>query len=450
MIIWVHSLPERNEGQTRPFLELLHRKGIETTEYDWGSKPAPGVLLTSSFDEKVCTFVREASCGGIERILVVALNRASLAGGGAWELLRAGASDVMVWDGTSEVVEDVAVRFERWNAVDELLDSPVVRENLIGRSPEWVHVLRQVVEIARFTSASVLVTGESGTGKELIARLIHTLDPRPRKGELIVLDCTTVVPELSGSEFFGHDRGAFTGAVTSRDGAFALANGGTLFLDEVGELPHTLQAELLRVVQEHTYKRVGSNTWQKTEFRLVSASNRELSPHKNAGGFRPDLYYRITSWSCHLPPLRERREDIPALADHFVGKAWTEGKPPRISEDVLEYLTKHEYPGNIRELRQLVLRMVHRHTGRGPITAGDISEEERPPKKPDGRVWQDKEFERWVRKAVVLGATMREISRAAEDAAVHSAVAEENGSWPSVIRFETRPRSRSGWRNANP
>jgi transcriptional regulator with GAF, ATPase, and Fis domain len=429
MVIWIHTLPEHDRGPARSLTELLRPKQIETKEYDWSPRPAPGVLLISRCDDSVFGFVRTASCGGGSRILVLARERTLLRGGVAWELLRAGASDVMVWDGLPESVEDVAGRFERWKAVDEILESAVVQENLIGKSPVWRHILRDVIEVAKFSSASVLVSGESGTGKELIARLIHTLDPRPRKGELIVLDCTTVVPELSGSEFFGHERGSFTGAVASRDGAFALANGGTLFLDEVGELPHTLQAELLRVVQEHTYKRVGSNTWQKAEFRLISASNRELRPDKNAKGFRPDLYYRITSWSCCLPPLRQRREDIPALAEYFVRSNWNDGKVPRIDEDVLDYLMAREYPGNIRELRQLVLRMVQRHTGHGPITTGDLSEDERPRNSTGKRCWLDEEFEHKVRSAVALGATMREISRAAEDLAVRSAVAEENGSW---------------------
>jgi transcriptional regulator with GAF, ATPase, and Fis domain len=429
MVIWLHSLPEYDTEQARSLADFLSSWKIETKTYEWSLRPTPGLLLVSRCDDRVYGFVRSASCGGGARILVLARERASLAEGAAWELLRAGASDVMVWDGTLEGAEDVVGRLERWNAVDEILDSAVVRENLIGKSATWKHILREVIEIAKFSSASVLVSGESGTGKELIARLIHTLDARPRKGELIVLDCTTVVPELSGSEFFGHERGAFTGAVASRDGAFALANGGTLFLDEVGELPHTLQAELLRVVQEHTYKRVGSNTWQKADFRLVSASNRELRPDKNAKGFRPDLYYRITNWSCRLPPLRERREDIPALVDYFVRVCRDDATVLAIDEDVLDYLMAREYPGNIRELRQLVLRMVQRHTGHGPITTGDLSEDEWPPKNKSKRCWMDQEFEHKVHSAVALGATMREISQAAEDLAVRSAVAQENGSW---------------------
>ena len=152
----------------------------------------------------------------------------------------------------------------------------------------------------------MLSLGETGTGKELAARLIHTLDRRPRKGDLVVLDCATVVPQLAGSEFFGHERGAFTDAVAGRDGCFALANGGTLFLDEIGELPLTLQAELLRAIQERTFKRVGSNVWRSSVFRLVCASNRELLAEVGQSAFRMDLYYRVASVTITLPPLRDR------------------------------------------------------------------------------------------------------------------------------------------------
>jgi transcriptional regulator with GAF, ATPase, and Fis domain len=151
----------------------------------------------------------------------------------------------------------------------------------------------------------------------MVARLIHNLDSRPGKGNLVVLDCTTVVPSLSGSEFFGHDRGAYTGAVLERKGAFELADGGTLFLDEVGELPAPMQAELLRVVQEGTFKRVGSNLWRKSEFRLICATNRNLEEEQEVGTFRSDFYYRIAGWKLRLPSLRERPDDIVALFLHF-------------------------------------------------------------------------------------------------------------------------------------
>jgi transcriptional regulator with GAF, ATPase, and Fis domain len=217
-----------------------------------------------------------------------------------------------------------------------------------------------------------LITGESGTGKELIARLIHTLDPRQNKRDLVVLDGASVVPELSGSEFFGHERGAFTGAVATREGAFALADGGTLFLDEAGELPMTLQAELLRVMQEGSYKRVGSNNWQRTDFRLVSATNRDLLAEEMRGCFRRDFYYRIAGWVCHLSPLRERPEDILPLARRFMEKL-RPGESYEFDDAAREYLLTRKYPGNVRDLRQLVTRIFYRHVGPGPITVGDIA-----------------------------------------------------------------------------
>src|SRR5262249_34154921 len=140
-----------------------------------------------------------------------------------WSLLEAGAADVLAWD-AKDSASEIAVRLERWDAVDEVLDSPLVANNLVGKSQSWRAVLRQCVELGKFSSASVLLTGENGTGKELAARLIHSIDARADKQDLVIVDCTTIVPELSGSEFFGHEKGAFTGAASARDGAFALAN----------------------------------------------------------------------------------------------------------------------------------------------------------------------------------------------------------------------------------
>ena len=328
MQIWMHSSAAEGE-HVRRVDQALAAADIETTQYHWGSAPAHGLFLIDRTDDAALSFLRRSSQDAAGRILAIRLPVAGAIPSETWDLLDAGAADVVSWSDGEDFLHDVVARIRRWAMVDELLRSAVIRDNLVGRSRRWLRVLRQVVEIARFTNASMLITGESGTGKELIARLVHTLDPRPRKGELIVLDCTTVVSELSGSEFFGHERGAFTGAVGPRQGAFALANGGTLFLDEVGELPPGLQAELLRVVQEHTYKPVGGNTWHKTDFRLVSASNRELLAETGKGSFRPDLYYRLTSWTCQLPRLSDRCEDIPLLAVAFVRQATSGGRPPR-------------------------------------------------------------------------------------------------------------------------
>jgi transcriptional regulator with GAF, ATPase, and Fis domain len=272
----------------------------------------------------------------------------------------------------------------------------------------------------------VLVTGESGTGKELVARLIHSLDRREGKRELIVLDCTTVVPELSGSEFFGHERGAYTGAAGARDGAFALADGGTLFLDEVGELPPGLQAQLLRVVQERTYKRVGGNAWVRTDFRLVCATNRDLPAEVARGGFRADLFYRIASVVCRVPPLRDRPEDIVPHFLHFVAQLRPDRAAPELDECVRDLLLRRAYPGNVRDLKQLAARVVYRHVGPGPITLGDLPEDERPR---GGRAegWPDCEMELSLRRAVAQGVGLREIGRVASETAIRIVVADEGG-----------------------
>ena len=377
---------------------------------------------------------------GIDRILAVAGPGVLPVPGAAWELMYAGASDVIIWDNSGDPVQAIVSRLDRWRQVDQLIASDAVRNSLVGAGPRWIRLLRQIVEVARFTRASVLITGESGTGKELIAHLIHTLDDRPDKGDIVVLDCTTIVPTLSGSEFFGHEKGAFTGAIAARDGAFALADGGTLFLDEVGELPPQLQAELLRVIQERMYKRVGSNTWRTTDFRLICATNRDLLKEQEAGRFRLDLYYRIAAWQFPLPPLRDRREDIEPLTASFLSRLPSTEAVPDIDPAVRTWLRNRDYPGNVRDLRHLVERISQRHVGPGPITVGDVPAEDRPAPAAgptlgadqapgaDHGPWQAGEFENSVRKAIAWGAGLREITSVAADTAVSVALAQSGGS----------------------
>jgi transcriptional regulator with GAF, ATPase, and Fis domain len=240
-------------------------------------------------------------------------------------------------------------------------------------------------------------------------------------------DCSTVVPSLSGSEFFGHERGAFTGAAAAREGAFELADGGTLFLDEVGELSVPLQAELLRVIQEGTFKRVGSNTWRKSAFRLVCATNRDLSAEQARGSFRNDFYYRIAGCTLHLPSLRERKEDILPLFRHFFRQLHPDRSPPELEGAVRDLLVSRAYPGNVRDLRSLVLRIIHRHLGAGFVTVGDIPDQERPA--PEGReeCWRDDGFEHSIGRGLALGAGLEEITAAAADAAVRLALTREGG-----------------------
>ena len=409
--------------------DVLARQGVTVPRAETVATVGPVLLLFDQVDEEVRRAVREQSGQGARRVIAVAAKGEELDNRDTWSLMEAGAADVLVWEKQAPPATTIAARLKRYAEIDELMESPLVRDNLVGRSRAWLRTLRQVVEVARFTDASVLLTGESGTGKELVARLIHSLDGRDPKGKLVVLDCATVVPELSGSEFFGHERGAFTHAVATRDGAFALAEGGTLFLDEVGELPLTLQAELLRVVQERTYKRVGSNTWRQLNFRLVCATNRDLLSEEAQGRFRRDLYFRLASWTCTLPPLRDRREDVLPLARHFLEQVLDRECAPEFSPAVREYLLTRPYLGNVRELRQLVHRLAKRHVGDGSITVGDLPEEERQPACQDMREdWRNGDLHQAIRKALAQGVGLKELTTQTADTAIQIALEDEEGS----------------------
>lgn len=422
--LYSESMPEVLRAVQQRLLAL----GIRCVERS--QCPAPGIVIVSAADAQCCDQIRELSRGGEAHVLAIYASERSLACDEAWSLLQAGAADVVEW-ATDNAAHSIVARLTRWSHIDTLLESPLVRDNLIGRSPTWRRVLRHLIEVAHFTDASVLITGESGTGKELAARLIHSLDPRPNKGELVILDCTTIVPELSGSEFFGHERGAFTGAIGSRDGAFAAADGGTLFLDEVGELPAAMQAQLLRVIQERCYKRVGGNQWHQTNFRLVCATNRNLQAEVGTGTFRPDLYYRLAGWTCELPPLRDRPEDILTLAQHFA----THGTQALVLDNAVRaYLLQRAYPGNVRELRQLMTRIRARHVGSGPVTLGDLPLDERSLQLADPQTWRDAEFDDVLRRAVCRGAKLKELGQYATETAIRLALEEEQGNLQRAAR----------------
>jgi len=195
-----------------------------------------------------------------------------------------------------------------------------------------------------------------------------------------------------------------------------------------------LKAQLLRVVQEHTYKRVGGNAWQKTDFRLVCATNRDLLQQVHQGKFRADLYFRIASFVCKLPPLRERHEDVIPLAEYFLRVIHPNGEPPQFDESVRHYLLTKEYPGNVRDLRQIVSRLMYRYSGGGIISLGNVPPNERPEIERQDTTWSDGDFERVIRRAVLLGAGLKEIGRAAEDVAIQIATDEENGNLQLAAR----------------
>jgi transcriptional regulator with GAF, ATPase, and Fis domain len=246
---------------------------------------------------------------------------------------------------------------------------------LIGQSPALSTVARQI-ELVAPTDSSVLILGESGTGKELVAREIHRRSKRAAK-PLIKVNCAAVPRELYESEFFGHTKGSFTGALRDRAGRFELADGGTLFLDEIGEIPLELQAKLLRVLQEGELERVGDDRTRKVNVRVVAATNRNLKSEVDTGRFRQDLYYRLSVFPVELPPLRARAEDIPLLADHFLelsARKMGRSKPKLTLANVRE-LERYKWPGNVRELQHVIERaMITAHGGRLTIELPDSAD----------------------------------------------------------------------------
>lgn len=230
-------------------------------------------------------------------------------------------------------------------------------EEIIGRSQSIVQVLKLVDQVAD-SESTVLIQGESGTGKELIARAIHKKSNRS-ENPFIKVNCAALNDNLIESELFGHERGAFTGAIKLKKGRFELADSGTLFLDEVGDISPSLQVKLLRVLQDGEFERVGGEKTLNTNVRIISASNRNLQKLMTEGKFREDLYYRLSVIPVYLPPLRDRKEDIPILTDYFLHKfaVRLNRQKPRLSEEALRMLTDYHYPGNIRELENLIERL---------------------------------------------------------------------------------------------
>ncbi|MGE3497480.1 MAG: sigma-54 interaction domain-containing protein [Candidatus Binatia bacterium] len=238
--------------------------------------------------------------------------------------------------------------------LDTASESVEAADGLYGASPAMAR-LRELVDRMAAADATVLITGESGTGKEVVARAIHARGPR-RDKRFVAVNCGAIPESLIESELFGHVRGAFTGAVTDRPGCFRMADGGTLFLDEIGELPLHLQVKLLRVLQERTFRPVGGETSVAVDVRIMAATNRDLLAETKAGRFREDLFYRLNVLACALPPLRDRREDIPLLVRHFLRQfSDLHGRRVnRLSVGAGRLLLRHDYPGNVRELENVI------------------------------------------------------------------------------------------------
>ncbi|MDI9569705.1 MAG: sigma-54 dependent transcriptional regulator [Pseudomonadota bacterium] len=284
----------------------------------------------------------------------------------AVEAMKAGAIDYITkpieFDELLLLVERVAERrlLIRENEIlrKELREKGVTAEQIVYRSPKMEALINMAGRVAP-SRATILIQGESGTGKELLARLIHQLSPRSGRAMLAV-NCGALHENLLESELFGHEKGAFTGASSRRIGRFEEADGSTLFLDEIGELSAAVQVKLLRFLQEREFQRLGGNQTLRADVRIISATNRDLEARVKAGSFREDLYYRLKVVTIDLPPLRERKEDIPPLIDHFLLKYAAEnGKTiSGISGEARDLLIKYDYPGNVRELENILERAV--------------------------------------------------------------------------------------------
>jgi len=247
-------------------------------------------------------------------------------------------------------------------------------ENIIGQDPKMFEIYQKITDIAR-SKATVLITGESGTGKEVIAEAIHYRSPR-REKSLIAFNCAALTDTLINSELFGHEKGAFSGAITQKKGHFELADEGTIFLDEIGDIPIPTQVVLLRVLELGTFQRVGSTRTTKVDIRIICATNKDLSEAVKEKLFREDLFYRINVVMLHIPPLRERKSDIPLLVNHFLGKYCAENKKDisLISKAAMNILVRHDWPGNVRELANVIENAVIFCKG-GEILLDNLPEE---------------------------------------------------------------------------
>jgi two-component system, NtrC family, response regulator AtoC len=305
-------------------------------------------------------------------ILMTSYTTASL----AIKAMQMGAADYLTKPfNLNEVISDVrkVLRYEdlKRGPDQQLAAQPKIdpSERIVGASPDMVRIFKTIGRVAR-TPATVLVTGETGTGKELMAEAIHNASDR-RSGPLIKVNCAALPETLLESELFGHEKGSFTGAISQHKGRFEAANKGTIFLDEVGEMTLGTQKKLLRVLQEREFERVGGNVPVKVDVRVLAATNRTLRDEVATGRFREDLFYRLNVIAIHMPPLRERLEDVPALVNYFLDKHRYSSAsiPTRITEEAMTILMGYDWPGNVRELENIIQRAVV--LGRGNIITPD-------------------------------------------------------------------------------
>jgi two-component system NtrC family response regulator len=369
---------------------LLSEAGHEVISASGGAQAL--ILLEEDEPDLMLTDMRMPQMSGLELIgkvkerhpdLLVIVMTAYGTVENAVEAMKSGAVDYIMKPFENQellLTMDKALKVRKLLAQNRLLREEANRAQGLGNIVGASRPMRQVFELLEkvaATRATVLITGESGTGKELIARAIHARSPRADEA-FVAVNCMALTETLLESELFGHEKGAFTGAANRRKGRFEMADKGTLFLDEVGEIAPSLQVKLLRVLQERAFERVGGGITINTDVRLVAATNRDLAQAVETGRFREDLYYRLNVVRLELPPLRERKEDLPSLVAHFVRKYALEmGRPaPEIAPEAMRSLYEHAWPGNVRELENALERAVI--LAGEKIQPGDLPFEVRP------------------------------------------------------------------------
>jgi two-component system response regulator PilR (NtrC family) len=377
-----------DERDMREFLEIMLRKEGYDVQTSSGADVALEEYRRGRFD-LVITDIRMPGIGVLEFLrrlkdidpdALVMMITAYASVDTAIEAMKAGAYDYFTKPfNVDEIRLNIkkALRLKSLEKENELLKKDMKSKygfsNLVGASAKMKEVYSLIMSVAK-TKTNVVITGESGTGKELVARAIH-LESERKDGPFVAINCGAIPENLLESELFGHQKGAFTGAVANKEGLAEQADGGTLFLDEITEMPLLLQVKLLRFIQERTFRRVGGTADLTVDIRIIAASNKDMEAEVKAGHFREDLFFRLNVIRIKMPPLRERKDDIPLLARCFLDKYSREHKKSidRFSEDAMRVLVDHDYSGNVRELENAIERAVAFESG-AAITIGSLPE----------------------------------------------------------------------------
>ena len=399
--------------------------------------PAPsdiGVVVFDRITDGLLGLVRETSRNGSVRILGVGVSPGAVDDRGSWPLLDAGASDVVLHTDDDQLDQRVSARLSRWTEIDDLVGSPSVRGVLAGRSATWTSVLREIVEVASFSDAPVLLIGERGTGKDVVARLIHELDRRPFSGTFVKVDCRAIAAAWGDAELARVDDAA-AGDGSSVPGLRQLgiepSEVGTVYLDDVGALPSTLQATLLATLLPAVDADQDVD-WPGPNVRLIGSTTQDPSGAEvPAAG--DDLSHRITS-RHRLPPLRERREDIPSIAEHLLHRFLPESADVHLEPEVSNFLADREYPSNAHDLLALMWAMSARQVGPDAVTVGAIPLHERRQVSSGDLRWHGDDLERVIRRAIDAGASLKEIGETARHVAVRIALAREGGDVRNAAR----------------